>query len=62
MKKIKIRLSGTDGNAFSILGKCTNEMRKHKATPEDIKSFRDEAMSGDYDHLLSTCCKWFEVE
>jgi len=28
----------------------------------EINAFMADAMSGDYDHLLATCMRWFEVE
>jgi hypothetical protein len=27
----------------------------------EIEIFIEEAKSGDYDHLLQTCMKWFDV-
>lgn len=59
--KPKIKLIGTDGNAFSLLGKCLTVAKKNKWTKQQINIFNNEAMSGDYDHLLSTIMKYFEV-
>jgi hypothetical protein len=28
----------------------------------EIDAFFAEATSGDYDHLLATCMRWFEIE
>ena len=61
MKKPIIKLVGTDGNAFAILGRCLEIARKAKWTPETVKAFKDEATSGDYSNLLSVCCKYFDV-
>ena len=58
---IKVKLIGNDGNAFFILGNVKNAMRKAKVPEEDQKAFLKEAMSGDYDHLLATCCEWVDV-
>ena len=60
-KKIKVRLTGTDGNAFALLGKCRQAARKGKMPPSEIAQFTSEAMAGDYNHLLATCCKFFDV-
>jgi hypothetical protein len=61
-EKVKVRITGTDGNAFAILGTVKNAMRQSRLyTPEQIKAFMDEAMSGDYDHLLQVCTKWADV-
>jgi len=59
--KPKLKLVGEDGNAFSILGRARSALRKAKATPEQIEEFMVDAKSGDYDHLLQTCIKWFNV-
>ena len=58
---IKVTLVGADGNAFCILGKMQRELRKAKVSPDDVRLFMKEAMSGDYDHLLQTCMKWVDV-
>jgi len=55
--KPTIKLTGEDGNAFGIIGRCVRVLRKEGATPEQIKEFQDDAMSGDYDHVLQTCFK-----
>lgn len=51
-----------NGNAFNILGICTSEMRKHKLPKSEIDAFFKEATSGNYDDLLCTVMKWFNVE
>jgi hypothetical protein len=47
------------GNAYSILG-CVQRVAKSHGL--DWDAIRKEAMSGDYDHLLQTMCKYFDVE
>jgi hypothetical protein len=59
--KPEVRLTESDGNAFALIGKCTRAAKKADWTPEQIKEFRDEAMSGDYQNVLRTCCKYFDV-
>jgi hypothetical protein len=58
---VRVKLVGTDGNAFALMGKVREALRKAKAPPEDIKAFTEEAMSGDYNNLLVTCCRWVNV-
>lgn len=58
---VKIKLTGTDGNAFSVLGKCSAAAKKAGLTGEQVKEFQTEAMSGDYNHLLATCMNYFDV-
>jgi hypothetical protein len=60
--EIKVKLVGRDGNAFAILGSMQRELRKAKVSETEIKEFLNEAMGGDYNHLLSTCCEWVTVK
>lgn len=58
---VKVKLTGTDGNAFAIMGKVSGALRKAGASKEDVESYMQESMSGDYDNLLRTACKWVNV-
>lgn len=58
---VEVQLVGEDGNAFAIMGRVTREMRRAGLTKEQIDEYRDEAMAGDYDHLLATTMKFVEV-
>lgn len=53
-KKVNLTLVGIDGNAFSIIGAFQKQARKEGWKQDEIKSVLDEAMSGDYNHLLQT--------
>ncbi len=59
---IKVKLVGEDGNAFYILGKVRQALRRGGKGKEFIDAFTAEATSGDYHHLLATCMKVVEVE
>ena len=59
--QVKVRLSGMDGNAFSIMGRVQDALRKAGATREEIDQYFAESTSGDYDNLLRVACKWVEV-
>ena len=61
MDKPELELSEQDGNAFSILGRAARVAKKAGWNAEEFKKFREEAMSGNYDHLLATCDKYFDV-
>lgn len=52
-KKIKFNLVGQDGNAFFILGAFVKQARKEGWSETEINVLREEAMSGDYNHLLN---------
>jgi hypothetical protein len=57
-EKPKLKLTGKNGNAFVLLGAAQACARKHGI---DFAPIQKEAMSGDYDHLLMTLCKYFDV-
>jgi hypothetical protein len=59
---IVVQLSGEDGNAFAILGRCQYAAKQAKLDYSMIAQFRKEAMCGDYDHLIATCQAWFTVQ
>lgn len=61
-QKPKVKLVGTDGNAFAILGKCIRALRQAGYSSDEIAKFKKEATSSDYDHLLATCMEWCNVE
>lgn len=59
---INVQMAGQDGNAFSILGRVRSALRRERVPAEEISRFCDEAMSGDYDHLLATVMAWVDVD
>jgi len=59
MKKPVLKIIGTDGNAFALLGHARRVALKNNLDWEVIKK---EATSGDYDHLLQVLMEHFEVE
>ena len=61
MKKVKVKLTGVDGNAFVILGTVQKAMKAAGWTKEEIETFTTEATSGDYNNLLRTCLKYCDV-
>lgn len=60
--EVVVKLTGRDGNAFSILGIVVRAMRDASVPECEIKAFCHQAKAGDYDHLLATCWKWVAVE
>lgn len=59
--EITVRLVGEDGNAFAILGRCRRAARRAGLPSEEIEEFSQEATTGDYNHLLQTCMRWFDI-
>ena len=60
LTNVEVKLIGTDGNAFAVLGKVNSALKRAGHT-ELAEQFLTEATKGDYDHLLSTCMKYVEV-
>jgi len=58
---ITVELCGHDGNAYSIIGRVTRELRRNDVSQEEIELFKKEAMSGDYDNVLQTAMRWVDV-
>lgn len=59
--EIQVRLVGTDGNAMMIVGKVVRAMRNYGLSMDEINTFREEALSGDYDNVLQTAMRWVDV-
>jgi hypothetical protein len=59
MSKPVLKLLGRDGNAFAILGAAS---KVAKANKMDWPKIQEEMMAGDYNHLLQTAMKYFNVE
>jgi hypothetical protein len=53
-KPVKMNLEGINGNAFHLLGAFAENARRQGWDERAIEAVREEAMSGDYDHLLRT--------
>lgn len=58
MTKPELNLRDANGNAFSLLAKAK---RVAEANDMDWSTIETEAKAGDYDHLLQTLMKYFEV-
>lgn len=58
---VTVQLSGEDGNAMFIIGRARLTARRSDVPNEELDKFTEEAMSGDYDHVLQTVMKWFNT-
>ena len=58
---VKVKLTGYDGNAFTIMGRASKAMRDAGCTKEEIDEYRDLSMSGDYDNLLRVAMQTVNV-
>jgi hypothetical protein len=61
LPKPKVKLTGSDGNAFMVIGATSKALRKAGWTSDQVDAFRKEAMSGDYNNVLCTCMKYADV-
>ena len=58
---VKVKLVGTDGNAFAIISKVKRALRDAGATDEEVTQYLNDSQSGDYNNLLQVACKWVDV-
>lgn len=59
---ITVQLSGNSGNAFEIASNVRMALKQHNVPKNEQEAFFDEALSGDYGHLLTTCSEWVWVQ
>ena len=59
---LHLQLSGEDGNAFGILGRAQKALRRANLHNEHWNNYHTEATSGDYNKLLATTMKYFDVD
>lgn len=59
--KVKVKLTGSDGNAFAILGKVSGALRHAGVSEGIINNFKTEAMASTYDKLLQVCFDWVVI-
>ena len=59
--EVEVQLSGEDGNAFFIIGRTRQALRRAGVDSKEIERFGEEAMSGDYDNVIQTVMRWVEV-
>ena len=56
-----VQLSGTDGNAFALMGRVDRALRDTGCSAAERDSFQAEAMAGDYNNLLRVCMAWVDA-
>lgn len=57
---VTVDLVGQDGNAFVVMGLVIKAL-KRAGHADLVKQYQDEAMSGDYDHLIQVTMDYVEV-
>ncbi len=59
---VTVRLVNTDGNAFALLGRVRQALRRTGYDTAFIEGFTAEAMAGNYDELLQCIMRYVNVE
>lgn len=60
-QKPTVKLIGLDSNAFAVLGRVQDALRKAGADDEYIAQYQREATSGDYSNLLLITMEYVNV-
>ncbi len=61
MKKPICKLTGTDGNAFAIMGRVRDALKKAGFSKTYIKNYTKKAKSGNYYNLLQVSMEYVDV-
>jgi len=63
--KPQVKLIGTDGNAFAIMGQVKKAMNRfyenRREADKHFEKYKEEATAGDYENLLQVTLKYCEV-
>lgn len=55
-----VDLVGEDGNAFSVMGIVSEGLRRAGNDQSAVDNYLEQAMGGDYDHLLAVSVAFIE--
>jgi hypothetical protein len=58
---VHVRFSGANGNAFNLIGLCRKAARDSDVPQSEIDAFTTEAQAGDYDNVIQTAMRWFDI-
>jgi len=59
---VHVRLTGKDGNVFTIIGHVGKALRQGGATEQDLADFMADVMNaGSYAEALLTVMSWVDV-
>lgn len=59
---VTVTLIGEDGNAFGVMARVKQALKRAGASQEELDAYFEEATSGDYDNLLRVTMRWVNVE
>jgi hypothetical protein len=58
----EVELVGEDGNAFAILGRVQDALKSAGNDKSVVDAYLEQAMSGDYDHLLAVTLAFIDYD
>lgn len=56
-----VQLSNENGNGSVIVARVMEALEGARVPREEIEQYQEEALAGDYGHLLQTTMKWVRV-
>jgi len=59
---ITVSFNGVNGNALNLIGIVRQALVRNHIDKAEITKFVDDAISGDYNHVLVTCMSTVNVE
>jgi hypothetical protein len=62
IKYPEIEVELGDGNAVAIVMTVKRALNRAGVSFDECTEFQNEALSGDYNHVLQTCMEWVSVE
>jgi len=62
VEKPCVQIIDVDGNAFAIMGKVKQALKRAGADQEYIKQYISEAICGDYDNLLAVTMDYVDIQ
>ena len=58
---VKVKLTGADSNAFSIIAFVSRAMIDAGVPNSDVETYRTAAISGTYEELLQVTANWVTI-
>ena len=59
--KPKVELSGTDGNAYFVMGKIRKALVRAKVPKEVVDEYIEISKSGDYGKVIATASEYADI-
>ena len=58
---VVVKLTGANGNALNVVGMTRRALDRHGVSDDVVESYVRQALSGNYDKVLSTTLEWVTV-